>query len=326
MLQHGPEGAKVAEEVSAHVCRSYEVLSAWLKANKYDKGKRYVEKSLALSLVAGDNFYLRARDIELQAEDHTYVGLNGAEEIGGTGDLIVVPHLETRPILVCDHKTGLSGDFSAPEKMPQLIVLGVAACGRYGRSKFLPAVFHSPKDGLPTLFVGPEVAVSDVYFVLEELAKQLSRIGDGSMRPGPECKYCPARHQCPAKTGDLLADASSLVEKATLVGSELVLVANTNGTLTREEKIGRLHLLFARFHDLEDRAKDEMKRALREEPGLEPIRPDGKRLVLKTRNVERLSKSSILSAYGKVEGARKLDELRKDGALVTAEETMLWAE
>jgi hypothetical protein len=54
-------------------------------------------------------------------------------------------------------------------------------------------------------------------------------------------------------------------------------------------------------------------------------RPDGKHLALQTRMVERLSKKSILEAYGKERGEALLEQLRKDGALVEVEEEMLVA-
>lgn len=308
-------------ELQQHVSSALSKLSKWLAANNWVKRcRRYVEVSLAYCPRTAT-----ARSCEPPSvEEHIYPDLR-ADEIGGTADLIVVPNDKTRPLLVLDHKTGVWGDFSRPERLPQLQVLAMAAMLRYGRTSAIMAVLHTPRDGLPIIYESEEHGF-DYLGQHSKLRLQMARIGDGSLRPGPHCDRCPVRSQCPAKSADLLNEAGALVEKATLVGSELVLVSNTNGAITREEKIGRLHLLISRFRELDEAARREMKSALENEPGLEPVRPDGKTLVLKTRQVERLSKSSILKALGKVEGEKMLAKLRKLGALETKEEVVLWAE
>jgi hypothetical protein len=313
-------------ELTMHVCSAFEKLSAWLEKNHWVKGcKRYVEVSLAYCPRTST-----ARScLPPDEETHTYGDLR-PDEIGGTADLIVVPKDKARPLLVLDHKTGMWGDFSRPENLPQLQVLGIAACLKHNRGSFVPAVLHSPREGLPIVYEGDEmyIGIWDDGSLSFRLRRQLELVGTGTLRPGAHCKSlrCPAYNQCPAHAADILQEAGALVEKATLVGSELVLVSNTNGTLTREEKIGRLHLLMTRFAELDKRAREEIKRALVNEPGLEPVRPDGKVLKLKTRTVERLSKSSIEKALGKDKGAAMIEKLRAMGAVVTSEEVMLWAE
>ena len=316
-------------DLSVHVAKSYHKLDKWLTENGWNGPgcKRYVEVSLA--------YCPRTATARLcsppRADDHVYSDLR-PDEIGGTADLVIVNGEQGMggwgPVLVLDHKTGMWGDFSRPENLAQLWVLGTAACLYWGRQNFIPAVLHSPRDGVPIVYEGEAVACGGSPLMAglntNRIRKAIDRIGDGSMRPGPWCARCPVRTQCPTQHAELLSKAGELVEKANLIGSELVLV-NPSANLSREEKIGRLHLLMARFRELDEAAVREMKRALADDPSLEPIRPDGKLLSLKTRKVERISKASIVRALGEVEGQKVIAQLRECGALEEKEEVVLWA-
>lgn len=328
LLKVGPEKAELDaltaldDAARKHVVASHSRLEGWLLDNYWvGRCRRHVEVSLAY---CPRNATARLCEPP-SVEDHIYPDLR-QDEIGGTADLIVVPSDKARPLLVLDHKTGMWGDFARPERLPQLLVLGAAACLKWGRAEFVPAILHSPRDGLPIVYEGEAMLSPGSIPFNHKLRLAMARVGDGSLRPGSHCGRCPVRSQCPAHSADLLKEAGSLVERATLVGSELVLVANTNGALTREEKIGRLHLLLSRFRELDSRAVQEMKMALVNEPGLEPVRPDGKTLGLKTRTVERLSKASIERALGKERGAAMIEKLRKLGCLEEKEEVVLVAD
>lgn len=312
------------EPLKQHLAAAHNCLNSWLSRNKWVKRcERHVEKSYALDL--REPWPPLARYCQPpREEDHVYPDLEDFE-VGGTADLVIVPKDPERAILVLDHKTGTWGDFSRPERLVQLQVLGLAACAFYERSRFVPAVLHSPKDAVPVVYSGPEEYKDLSGSFWRDLGRQIELSKQGYLRVNKLCGRCPVRAQCPAKSAELLQEAGALVEKATLVGSELVLVSNTNGQLSREEKIGRLHLLMSRFRELDERAVAEMKSALEDDPSLEPIRPDGKTLSLKTRTVERVSKFSILKALGPEKGEELLQQLREAGALVNNEEVILWA-
>jgi hypothetical protein len=57
--------------------------------------------------------------------------------------------------------------------------------------------------------------------------------------------------------------------------------------------------------------------------GILPELSDGRRLVLKTRNVERLSKTAFVDTYGKLQAERMFSKFRADGALVKKAEEYL---
>lgn len=307
-----------------HVGESLGTLWKWLKENGW---KEDVEQYVEVSFAYWPSAEVARMCAPPTVDEHVYADLRD-EEIAGTADFIVVPKNHDKPVLVLDHKTGIWGDFTRPERLAQLLVLGYAACTHFCRKSFIPAIFHAPKDQVPVVYEGPVIECDEIGFsdgFPRKLARQLNLAGTGNMRPGPHCNRCPVRNQCPTQHADLLGKAGELVEKANLVGSELVVLNATGGVLTREEKIGRLHMLMARFRDLDDAAVRAMKQAMQDDPELEPIRPDGRTLSLKTRKVERISKASIVRALGEVAGAELIEQLRANGALEEKEELVLWA-
>jgi len=76
---------------------------------------------------------------------------------------------------------------------------------------------------------------------------------------------------------------------------------------------GHFHLLLSEFDKLQKQARAQLREEVRGGAIIE--RPDGKVLELVMKNVERLSKKSIIEAYGKVRGEEVLQRLRDDGAL-----------
>lgn len=307
------------DEIFQAVSEADAKLHAYLAQAGFATGRRLVEYAMAYCPRTGT-----ARDTTLDLETHVYSPLS-ADEIGGTADLIVLPDDPQASILVLDHKTGLSGDFTKPHLVPQLLVLGYAAMARFKRSSFIPAVLWAPRGGLPQVFEGDACGIDlkGSQFI-RALSDSLRRIGDGSLRPNKLCPRCPARHDCPARVVDLVERSGELVEKANLVGSELVLVNNDNA-LSRGERLGRLHLLMSRFDELKKRATQEIKRELHENSELEAVRPDGKTLGLVTKTVERISKASIIKALGKEAGEAELARLRALGCLEETEQEELHA-
>jgi len=153
-------------------------------------------------------------------------------------------------------------------------------------------------------------ALSMLVEVLEDglkhrtaLRNALRRVDSGFLRVGAECAYCPARGDCPAKQGELITSAASLVHK--VVGNSL--------SRTDIAEPGRFHMMLGELSRLAKMARNELQEQVRAGAIIE--RPDGKTLELIEKTVERVSKSSILKAYGPEEGERILTKLRTDGAL-----------
>jgi len=86
---------------------------------------------------------------------------------------------------------------------------------------------------------------------------------------------------------------------------------------------GAYHLMRSEMARLMKMADAQLKDDVR--CGLIVERPDGKVLEIGTREVERLSKKSILEAYGKEKGETVLDGLRDAGALMLVSEQVLRA-
>lgn len=301
-----------APELDFHVRRAYDVLLPWLEGDNpwavNFRGPNYsqiVEKSYWLN---GDN----SGECELVEEGHTYNNVpEGA--IPGTVDYAALTEDYTSPCLVLDHKTG-QGDYSSPGANKQLLTLAAML------NTNVLAVLHAPRGGKPVVYAD-EVEWSTIDAHKRHLSAAIARIGDGSMRPGPECRYCPHRNLCPAKQGELLGNAKAAIEAT---GAAIALVRAETGNLSLRRR-GELHALATAAEKIVAAVKAENKAFVRDNPGELLTLPNGKCLQLTTRRVERLSKAAILKALGKFEGERVLQELRDKGALVEAEEEVLTA-
>ena len=89
--------------------------------------------------------------------------------------------------------------------------------------------------------------------------------------------------------------------------------------------IGKYHLLFHQLEALSKVGKKEIRTWVEEHPSEVAVRPDGKELTLVRKKYERLSKTSVLEALGKIKGEKELSRLRKLGALTEEEREELWA-
>jgi hypothetical protein len=226
-----------------------------------------------------------------------------------------------------DHKTGMSGpgqkDFSRPGRLDQLLTLalGYRALRKLPRSKPIRlAVNHAFRRGLAKVY-WEEVSEKDLTQHREKLAASMQRIGDGTMRPGPCCEDCPARSVCIAGDSSLLDKAESLLRGNSMLSASLMLTSNDQTALTRERRLGDLHEAINSAMDVAERARAMIKEEVR--AGILPELSDGRRLVLKTRNVERLSKTAFVDTYGKLQAERMFGKFRADGALVKKAEEYL---
>lgn len=275
----------------------------------------------AESSIAYDPVTDKARLIPLPTEEeHRYQV--SKTEIGMTYDWAYdMPKF----VEIGDHKTGLSGpgqkDFSRPDKLDQLLTLalGYKALRKINKPIRL-AVNHAFRRGIAKVY-WDEVSESDLRKHREKLSAGMARIGDGTMRPGPCCEDCPARSVCIAGDSTLLDKAEGLLRGSNVLSSSLMLTSNDQTELTRERRLGNLHEAINSAMDVAERARAMIKEEVR--AGILPELSDGRRLVLKQRNVERLSKTAFVDTYGKLQAERMFNKFRADGALVKKAEEYL---
>jgi len=303
----------IEEELVAHLASTLPILFKWLDAleEREEIESIITEKSFAWDPQTG-----HVREIPLPTiEDHHYQTRDG--EMPGTADLILLTRKPRRRLHVIDHKTGV-GDFSRPAQVPQLktLALFVSRFYRVPLADTFVGVFHAPRFAAPRMFVEPALVESHDT----SLAKALARIDDGFMRPGRECETCKARPACPAGDSEMLLKAETLL-KQTHHASTALLAAPTSKNLTRDRQLGMLYELITQGETLAERAREAIKREIAE--GSVPELSDGRMLVLKKRQVERLSKKEFINAYGKIAAERMFAKWRKDKALTKKPETYL---
>jgi hypothetical protein len=277
-----------------HVLLAHEELQVWCSPSGNPFGLSFkvveVETSRCLDLTKSSggirNITLRDPD-----GDHEYVDL-APHELAGTADVILEAETPTGIFrVVLDHKTGEHEEYYIhPAKLEQMQALAAMW------EADAVAVLHTPRNVPPIVYAE---AVSLDRF-RHQLWSAYRLVNSGFLRTGSECKFCPARSSCPAKQGELIAAAGQVL------GAALV---------KRQEPLtaGQFHQLRSQWNALEKQALATIREDVRAGEIIE--RPDGKVLELVTKNIERLSKKSILEAYGKAGGERILQKLRDDGAL-----------
>ena len=287
------------ESFHQHSAEALERLKSWMAKSPW--GSLEVEAAeipYATRIVTPKKIVSRICDFD--ESTHTYALRE--KEFGGTFDLLLRTRKGKRVVL--DIKTGLHGEFSDPSLVPQMRTLALQT-GAVG-----VAVLHTPQ-GLPPVVYANDINSKELADHAGKLHLQMSRVGDGSLRPGPECKYCPAASSCPAKQGEVLAATGALVKAS---GQAI-----TRGRISR----GELHLLLSNIDNLKSRVMAELKEQVRDGALIE--RPDGKVLELVKFDRESLSKSSVVRALGKLEGEKVLDMLREKGCIETFEVEQLRA-
>lgn len=292
-----------------HVLSAYRELGEWCKPEGNPFGLAWrvkeVETSRALDLTRSTN---GIRKVTLTDADgaHVYEDL-AAKELAGTADVILEAET-SRGILRCvlDHKTGedYANEYIAPSQLPQMQALAEMWEADY------VAVLHTPRN-VPPVIYAEEIPKHSRFRA--DLWRAYRIIDEGFLRVGPECKFCPARASCPAKQGELIQSATTLVK------TTLGVIQARAVTVDR----GKFHMMRLELEKLMKQATNELREDVRNGEVIE--RPDGKVLTLVTSQVERLSKKSILEAYGRVEGEEVLQRLRADGALTSQEEEKLVA-
>ena len=290
-----------AKSLHAHALEGWHCLNKWLMGdNPWGEAFRVVDTEAhhATQFQRGlgeAKFFPASRVCDFDPETHTYDLRPG--EFGATYNLLV---MSDKRRCVIDHKTGDWGAFHQPEEIPQMLALATQT----GANSV--AILHAPR-GLPPQIYASEVSDVALQNFGRKLRAAMRRIGDGSMAPSEEaCKFCRAKSSCPAKDGELLKRAGAIVSAA----SGLAIPRTP-------EELGRFHQLIGEVEKLMSRAREEIKSRVVAGETIE--RPDGKVLVLETRNYESLSKSSIVEALGKTEGEKLISSLRKKGVLSQGE-------
>lgn len=281
----GADYATTLEEVKQHATA---VLSL-VKRELVDDGWRVVAAEVPRAWSPTRD---HVRAIELDKATHTYTGL-AEDEIGGTCDLVLEKGARR---MVLDYKTGHGRveAYHLPATLAQLRVLGEM----WDASEL--AILHCARQTPPILYSDP-VRLDTPEWV-SGLVAAMARRGDGSLRPGEWCRFCPVRGSCVAHAGEVIQSASALVKAG---GTKLA-----GGELTP----GAAHMFLERFERLAKLARASVRAAV-QASDLPIVRPDGKVLELTDQTYESVSKASIIKAYGKEEGERRLDELREVGAV-----------
>ena len=290
-----------AQELAGHVRGSLKVLSNWLERQKLVVEE--VETSYAITPEGA------VRRVQAPSEDEHHYDVRPGE-IGGTVDLIAKGKGRA---VVLDHKTGSHDPgFALPAKLPQMRTLGLVR----GDAVVEVGILHADRQGLPAIYAEP-YAKKDGEAHAAALATALGRIGDGSLRPGPWCPRCPARHDCPARSADILSESTAaLVDAASVLADEplnsVTTLAPRIGAASIEVRAKALYELLRKFRALDKAGSAEIKRLVR--AGL-IVDTDRGPLEIRAENYESLSKSSIVEALGKLEGEKLIAQLRKRGVV-----------
>lgn len=286
----------------------------------------FIEKAIALFPLQG------GRLIAPHDDDHRYHGLQEGE-LAGTLDHAQVHGKRRLPVLVNDHKTGDTEDFSRPTDKAQLLTLAAGMMRLAKQEEAIVSVLHSRRRGLPKVYA-EKVKLSELKRYERRLQTGLSRIGDGTMKPGKWCKWCPWKDACPAHNGRLLESAGDVLTGLTAAGgalskqglaaNDLSIIKAPAGELSRDRKLGLLYSIVKKAETLAERARAEIRTEMQNDPTCLPVTPEGVYLTLRAYEREVLSKGNIILAYGQLKGEAMLEKLRNDGAIVKQPVTQLW--
>lgn len=280
----------LVKELTEHYLLARKVLEEW----KTSRGLTVVHREVPLAFNVG--WVTPARVVGFDEGSHTYELEDG--EIGGTSDLLLAdPIIGARTVL--DYKTGIYKDYSSPERDAQMLTLA------WMTGAFKVAVLHAPRGSFPVVYEG-EVTGPVLDGHLEAIKKAWARIGDGSMRNGPHCRFCPAKSNCPTQVGELLVQTTALVRKVTGIPLDLANVPD----------LGEFHSMLGDLEKLAKVARSELKERVRSGEVIERPR-DGKTLMIQTAEMETLSKSSIVKALGAKMGEAEIERLRALGCMNT---------
>ena len=287
--------------LKAHIQRAFEFWAKWRDGENPLKQKLTVvrvETPMAAHLSESKGKLATVtRETKLDLETHTYDLDEG--EIGGTPD-VCLTDASKKIKIVSDDKTGedRQGFYANPVGMGQLRTLALMTNATH------VAVFHSPRSGgSDSIYLDP-ISPKELTSHHAALRLAMSRVGDGSLRPGPHCKYCPAKSSCPANYGEMVTATTKSVAALTKVNlgslSETVdrgVFTHTWRSLEKMAKIAR------------DLIKEEVRAgAIYEEPS-------GKILTLSSKKKRDISLKSIREALGEKAGEEEIARLTKIGAV-----------
>jgi hypothetical protein len=241
---------------------------------------------------------------------HRYRGVKKLTEFPGTAD-VVIDEINTKKdapdIIVIDYKSGESCDL--PKRSAQLKSLVNVATKRMGYKRAAGGIFHTPREGAPYLYI-EEFSRDELNAHANALQVAWTGIGAGTLRPGPWCYKdgapCPAFSICPVHT------------------SAIGQLDKVQRGLMSPEKIGRAHEIIQRFTAWSKVYREQVLRPWVVKNGPAP-RPDGKLVTIRKKTVRNLSLSSVERKYGKVGGAKRIEELTKEGLVETVEREELIA-
>jgi hypothetical protein len=321
-----------ASELHEHVENSRTFFLEWLAGRNEFRSVWRAKGALieeAVALLPG----VAGRACKPHDEEHRYNDLRPGE-IPGTLDFAAVRGTKA-PLLVIDHKTGESEDFSEPATKPQLLGLGAAMMRRFKRTEVIIGVLHSRRRGLPKMYA-ERVKLHELLPYEQKLAGSIARVGDGSMRPGPWCDRCPAQSVCPARDSQLMERANDVLTGLTAAGGALslkgltandVVVAKMPGVLSVERRDGYLLEIAKLAKRMAGRISAEVKERMIAASGTHlPETPSGETYILREYDRENISKDSIMQAFGATAGAREIVRLREAGAVRSTHVTALWPE
>jgi hypothetical protein len=324
-----------ASELVQQVDAARQVLHRWLARNNpfridFVAAKPTWRLEAALALTPLES----ARWIKPHDKEHRYHDLKEGE-IPGTLDLGLSPRPTAKtPLVVMEHKTG-EEDFSRPLDKAQLLTQAAGAMRATRQTNAIVGVLHARRRGMPKIYA-ERVALRDLATYEGRLQRQLKKIDDGSMRPGPWCQYCPAKTVCPARDAELLSTAGDVLTGLTAAGgalsasgvaaNDVAIVKTSPASLALDKRLGLLYSIVRKAEAITGRVRQEIKDALLSNPHLLPQTLEGEYLSIRTYEKESLSKSSVLEAYGKIEGDRQLNRLREAGAIKVSRVQQLWPE
>jgi hypothetical protein len=302
---------ETAVKLAEHTLRAWKYLKGWIDSDnplniKFKIAR--VETPMATFLsIQGNKLVTTTRESKIDLESHTY-DLD-ENEIGGTPDRTLAS-ADGKIRIVMDDKTGEDRAlvYANPVEMGQLRTLALQTDATH------VAVFHSPKSGgSDSIYLDP---ISPKVLAEHHAALRLamSRVGDGSLRPGPHCKYCPARSSCPANYGEMVTATAKSVSALTKINL---------GSLSETVDRGVFTHTWRNLEKMAKIARDLIKEEVA--GGAVYEEPDGKILTLVTQKRESLSMTSIRDALGKPAGDAEIERLRKLGAIKAVEYTELRA-
>lgn len=289
-----------AGEVARHIDATIPPLEAWLEGKGWRTPHEFIETAWLYH-----THTRRSRQTSLDIETHHYHG-HAAHEIGGTVDFAAWDPVD-RSLLILDHKTG-ELDPGDPAEHSQLHTLAVIVSAFLKNPKSVTLALHwAPRRGLPEIRA-KVISPARLESHTKDLRRADDEIGSDRLRVGPECAYCPARHQCPTRT------------------NALALFTPADAALTRPwtpAEAGFVHERLAFYRDMARMLEDKVRATVVEAGVAE--RPDGKVVRLEPRPFSNLSLASIHRALPKDEAEALIDELGSKGCIETSERLELRA-